>query len=256
MIPNNQETQSHNPARADEKTRLHETHCDPCGDVTLVSNDGVEFRASSFQFSKISKFFSDAFSLPPPPPSSSKESREPIPLDFPENTMSLFLDLALIPPHYHFTILNDIDDPLLLESLLDLADFAICEGLKPSIDSALFDLSEQYPFEVLTIASRRSHTLLAKRTVRNLRLLASFRIWEDKDRLGRIKDQFSVLSQEYQSELFILLLHQCHARGGNAASVGFSYDDWCKISDRFDPEVPIRSKILEVPDEDESEIED
>ncbi|WWC94279.1 hypothetical protein V866_001120 [Kwoniella sp. B9012] len=254
-MPDNEETQPHNPPRADEKTRLHETHCDPCGDVTLISNDGVEFRASSFQLSKISKFFSDAFSLPPPPPSSSKESREPIHLDFPENTISLFLDLANIPPNYHFTILNDIDDPLLLESLLDLADFAICEGLKPSIDSALFDISDQYPFEVLTIASRRSHTLLAKRAVQNLRLLASFRIWEDKDRLGRIKDQFSVLSQEYQSELFILLLHQCHARRGNAASVCFGYDDWCKISDRFDPEIPMASKVLEAEDDDGSESE-
>ncbi|WWD03075.1 hypothetical protein V865_001120 [Kwoniella europaea PYCC6329] len=96
MTTDNEETQPHNPPRADEKTRLRETHCDPCGDVTLILNDGAEFRASSFRFSKISKLFSDAFNLPPPS-QSTQSAHQPIHLDFSENILSIFLDLTALP---------------------------------------------------------------------------------------------------------------------------------------------------------------
>ncbi|WVQ67573.1 uncharacterized protein L199_005775 [Kwoniella botswanensis] len=168
-MPDNEETQPHNPPRADEKTRLHETHCDPCGDATLISNDGVEFRASSFQLSKISKFFSDAVSLPPPP-QSTQLSHQPIHLDYSENILSIFLDLTALPETYHGTKLVRIQDPRVLGKLLDLSELALCDDFSSIICSSLNDISKRYPLATLIIASKRDDFSLIEHVMRHIAL--------------------------------------------------------------------------------------
>ncbi|OCF60679.1 hypothetical protein L486_00315 [Kwoniella mangroviensis CBS 10435] len=151
-----------------KRLRLHETHRDPCGDVILVSNDQVEFRASSFQLSKISKFFADAFSLPSPP--EVDKCREPIHLDYIGDVIATFLDLVLTPTHIQSAFIESYGKkPAVLGPLLNLVEFALCQDETISkIRQTLKSACLAYPLEILLLASQREDASLARTALENV----------------------------------------------------------------------------------------
>ncbi|WVW84002.1 hypothetical protein I302_106027 [Kwoniella bestiolae CBS 10118] len=255
--------------RVKKKPQLHETHCDPCGDVTLISNDDVEFRASSFQLSKISQFFAYAFRLPAP----ADKGREPIELDFPGNIITIYLDLVTAPVRLRRSVLDHgLRRPEIVCPLWALVEFTLCiDEITSIIHSALMDAALYYPVGILTFASERDDISLARRALRSFNTTISICspcrpscVDEHASQLEDVKKVFTQLKPEYQAELFTLLLLQCHTRASIYNSPGpispddliFGFGDWGEIADRFDPSKPMKSKMPLEETEPETEIEE
>ncbi|WWC62051.1 uncharacterized protein I303_104640 [Kwoniella dejecticola CBS 10117] len=235
------------------KPKLHPVHCDPTLDVTLISKDNVEFRASSFQLSQFSEFFQGLFSLPPP----NNGAREAIHLDFEGSTVAKFLDLMLLPERYHSIAINELRHPDLIAPLIGLADFAACKNtLLMKLREALRHHCRFYPLEILKFASDNDEREIgfATAAIRHFDKAVGFpgslcvTSGEKGHCLGRwkkIRSEFAKLSPAFQVELFTITLIRCYARS-DANSHTFNRDDWEKISKAFDPSLSMYDKLAKM----------
>ncbi|WWC89249.1 uncharacterized protein L201_004169 [Kwoniella dendrophila CBS 6074] len=260
-------SQRNSEAGPSKKPRLHENHRDPSADVTLISNDNVELKASSFYLSRVSKFFEDAFNLPLPSSGTGK-CRDPICLDFSQETISIFLDMVLIPKPYLKKYIEDIKSFEKLKNLLLLVEFILCDdNLITSILNAIKSIGEKEPMNLLKFAEERNDISMAQQAISSLytvipkhneyvsdaasnaRRTQTLKSLADK--WEKIKLDFSKLSPEYQSELFIMTLLRCHTRNApsrSSTSIGsnFNQDDWASIGNSFDPSKHMKSKIPQI----------
>ncbi|WWC70058.1 uncharacterized protein I206_104003 [Kwoniella pini CBS 10737] len=231
---------------------LHHVHCDPNVDVTIISNDNVELRASSFQLSKFSGFFADTFSLPPP----NNHRREPIHLDFKSETIANFLDLMLLPQLYQEHAISALRLPSIIGPLIVLSQFAMCkDDLIDKLRDALRDRCYLAPFQVLKFASDHEENDLAATAIKNFhRALGPIKLMgpsyscegerqQNAPRWEMICFDFAQLSSQCQMGLFTLLLLATYTNPQSEKSMEVM---WNKIGEAFDPSSSMYDKIAKL----------
>ncbi|OXC71173.1 hypothetical protein J008_01891 [Cryptococcus neoformans] len=132
------------------------------GDITLISSDGVLFKADVWCLAHASAVFHDMLEMSNPSmaDTSTPESipvpvkpphpSEPIDIPFPSRTLQLFLDLSRVSDDVMLAItMEEAGDLLSFSHLYDLREFV----LKKLKDRAM-DLGRRRPWDLLVLASR------------------------------------------------------------------------------------------------------
>ncbi|WWD09064.1 hypothetical protein V865_007184 [Kwoniella europaea PYCC6329] len=143
--------------------KFHPVHNDPNDDIVIISNDYVKFRASRFHLARTSQFFEGLLGTARPKGENFTDDDEPIHLDYPSSTLSLFLDLTSVCDPYIPAVSIDR-----ARSLLKFIEFAICDGLVDKARLTLMEAAKDQPFELLVIASERDDVEMAKHALRQI----------------------------------------------------------------------------------------
>ncbi|WVW84001.1 hypothetical protein I302_106026 [Kwoniella bestiolae CBS 10118] len=238
----------------------HTRHCDPKADVLLISNDNVHLRAYSHHLKQVSKFFSDIFTLPSKP--------EPITLDFPSSTISIYLDLVIAPEYCYSVIINQHKDHFdTLKDLLRLVEFTISEDITKSLWEIIHLNAKHFPQELLILAGERGDSELARKAIEALDkkeldvpLLCGPYDCENicahhnhprtcSEELDRFQAFFRGLDSAYSMELLQLMLIRCKMRAYDdevketTQVMDLGEEDWIWLTGSFDPSRSIREKL-------------
>ncbi|KAK6905354.1 hypothetical protein I203_106181 [Kwoniella mangroviensis CBS 8507] len=223
----------------------HPVHNDPQAEIIIISNDYVKFRASRYHLVRTSQLFEDLLDTARTVDINLNDIEEPIHLNFPSSTISLFLDLAGVCDPYF------ADVPITkARSLLDVVEYTMCDRLIDIARSTLMHAAKDEPFELLVIASERDDLDLAKHALRNISTSA----FEDEYKEGRsfrvgtvynidsIKKYLLRLTPSYHLAILhsIVYLGEMQSidhdgRWLNSRPAILSTDNWSSIADTFNP---------------------
>ncbi|WWC66685.1 uncharacterized protein I206_100589 [Kwoniella pini CBS 10737] len=206
----------------------HPVYNDPNDKIVIISNDYIKFRASKFHLMRTSQFFDGLLSTVE---SEEPTKEEPIHLDFPSSTISLFLDLSTCSNPSIPTINSEE-----AKTLLDFLEYAICDDLIDIGRSSLRNSLENQPFELLVTASRRNDLEMAKHALRKIDNKVYNEYFKSAFTEVEVKQYLRRLTRPYHLALVDAAMTTIEGSFGFQLPHLTFIDDWSTFADSFHPD--------------------
>ncbi|WWC58258.1 uncharacterized protein I303_100796 [Kwoniella dejecticola CBS 10117] len=206
--------------------------------ISIVSEDGVEFKADSDRLRKASTLFANMLNEP------QLHDSSPLPIPFPAEVIQTFLDLINVSsPSSLLKTLIDVD---IVQDLFRFTDYAGCDDLHFEVRRRLLKLSKNHPRKnalwLLQFGSDVNDVGLAKIALKRLAKQSSFS-FASENLFDGFRNLVERLQPSFQAEILSLVLTKTAGDAREFAVRGLidwdtrnNEHDWEWVGRSFNPE--------------------